>query len=661
MATTTTRTPGTGLAVPVLSEPTGLGEQAKPWTAMGLLLLAASAERMAVHLSGHEAELALGTAGAAFVVAVVLATRSKRRPMSKHLRRRFIAAVWGAAGWLTYVAASGLTWGAAATLTTVGALLSLLYWREHRIYGGPEVQILPAAEDDSDLFIRRWADNLGGKGRPLGGSKLTDREVIRSGYRYTLRLVPADHSVSKVQGMNLRSGLELLPGQQVIVEEHPTLPAPAALLTIVTKSTVTADQPWPGPAGAFDPATGSVNMGPFADGEGIARWAVYRQDGIFGGFLQGGQGSGKSRLLETIAMSCASSISHPTAVWFGCGQNGDSSPLLVDTADYVATTAEAVLDMLTAAEKVMTVNGIENRMNRQRGFTPTLDRPGLLIVIDEFHNFLDYKAIGPIGLQIQNKMVKIAREGRKVGVALILATQEPLLAAFGHPSKADLLRSCLLMGNGVMLRSETNNAKQVFKVEVNPREFPSLPGYAYLARPAEGERQAPFRGYYVNDEQIRRWAHSFPWHSLPARQAQYAGSRYAKRREVADVQRHEDEELLAMLDAGSFEELQEISREMDLVEAESFGDSMPSFARVVKFWENNPAAAHEGTAAERGALSEGQRKVLAAIQAGHHEPRAIKQVTGYRTTHTHNLLNSLEDAGLIEKASYGKYRLAGAF
>jgi hypothetical protein len=110
-------------------------EQRKPWTAMGLILLAASAERMAAHLTGEEQALAYGTAVLAFACAVVLGFRSRHRLMGKHLRRRFIAAVWGSAGWLTYVAACGLTWGAAATLTTVGSLLSLLFWREHRVYG----------------------------------------------------------------------------------------------------------------------------------------------------------------------------------------------------------------------------------------------------------------------------------------------------------------------------------------------------------------------------------------------------------------------------------------------------------------------------------------------------------------------------------------------
>jgi hypothetical protein len=647
-------TTGQALALPVPAEDTGLTEQRKPWLAMGLILIAASAERMAAHLSGHEAELAYGTAVVAFACAVVIGARSRHRLMGKHLRRRFIAAVWGSATWLTYVAAAGLSWGAVATLAAVGSLLSLLYWREHRIYGAPEV--LPLTLDDADdLFADRWKKNLSGSEGSLVGSRLTDRQVIRSGYRYTLRLVPGKHTVSKVQGMNatLRSGLELMPGQEVIIEDHPTLPSPMALITIVTKSTVQIDQPWPGPELAFDSSVGSVNLGPFADGEGIARWSVYRQDGIFGGFIQGGQGSGKSRMVEVIAMACASSISHPTTVWFGCGQNGDSSPLLLESVDYPATTDQAMYDMLLAAEAVMKVNGIENRLQRLRGFTPTAERPGLLIIVDEFHNFLD-EAKTPLARKIQDLMVKIAREGRKVGVALILATQEPLLGAFGHPQKADLLRACLLTGNGVLLRSETNNAKQVFKVDIDPRSFPKLPGWAYLARPAIGERMAPFRGYFVKDAQIDRWARSFPWRELPTRQARYAGSRYARRREVAAQQHADDLALLDMLDAGMQLDLDETMKRLgqavdDAVPQASFGDHMPGFARVPKFWD-----APSGTVE----LTEGQSKVLAAIRSGHERPADIIASTGYSSAHVHATLNELMERELVERPRTGRYQPA---
>jgi hypothetical protein len=639
--------------------PTGLGPQIKPFTAMGLLLIAASAERMAVHLAGHEAELACGTAATAFVIAVVVAMRSKK--MDKHLRRRFIAGAWGAAGWLTYVAAAGLTWGAVATLTAVGGLLSLLYLRMHRIYGEAEVLVAEQRLDQSTLYIQRWQRNLA-KG-DFEGSELTEPKEIGSGYRYTLRLVPGRQSVSKVLGgLDLYGGLELENGQSVIVERHPILPAPQAQLTVVTQSTVVDDQPWPGPERAFDPRNGSVNLGPFVDGEGIAQCCIYRKDGMFGGFLQGSPGSGKSRMVEIIAVACAASISHPTIVWFGCGQNGDSSRMLVRRADRVALTHETMLEMLTEAEKVMTVNGIENRKAGCNGFTPTTERPGLLLIIDEFHDFVD-ETKHRLANVIQEKMVNIARKGRKVGVALILATQEPKLGAFGNPKHADLLRSCLLNGFGILLRTLTNNAKQIFKVEIDPTMFPAdQPGYAFLARPASEARSAPFRGFFVDDAALDQWSGQIIWHELPRRQANYAGSTYANRHLVAQKQSDEDEALLALLDSGMLDELQALSAEMDRVEAQqaervmnvpsTFGEHMPGFARVAKFWEQS-APVQAGPE-----LNEGQRKVLAAIRNGHRSPKTIANVTGYSLAWVHEAMKTLMQLELIERSGYGEYRIA---
>lgn len=650
-------------------------EAKKPWLAMGLLLLAASAERTAVHATGFEQEIALGWAAAAFCTAVVVGHRSRHRLMGKHLRRRFIAAVWSAAGWLMYVGACGLTWGAAATLTAVGATLSLLFWREHRIHGRPKgrpLNLQPVG--DGDMFATRWENNLAGKGKQFAESELTEMEIIRSGYRYTLELVPGEHTIEMVMGAvaRIRSGLQLLPGQEVIIEVHPDLPSPAALLTIVTKSTIRVDLPWPGPERAWDAERGSVVMGPFADGEGVALFSIYRKDGMFGGFIQGGTGSGKSRALETIALACASSVSHPTVVWFACGQNGDSSPLLMEKADATASTPEQLLKMLDAAIQVGRINGLENRVNGLenraaglRGFQPTPDRPGLLIFVDEFHNFLNEKKLGKLALTIQDRMAMIIRELRKAGVALILATQDPLLGAFGHPKGADVMRANLLVGNGIMMRSESNNAKQVFKVDVNARDFPDLPGYGYLARPFPGDRQAPFRFYYVNDEAIKQWADSFTWRSLSVKQArmveQFAGRWYATRHEQAAAQREKDRRLLADLESEIF------TPDVTAPAGERFTPTtggagvtgMPGFDEVVKFWEKTPAPVHEPSAANR--LGEGHQKVLAAILGGANRPQLIMDVTGLGKTRVHDVLKELTAMELIHQPTgYGTYALLPA-
>jgi hypothetical protein len=648
MTTTPTKTAATDDA--------GISRQVAPYAAISAVILAAGAARVAAHATGAEAVTANTVAGAAFVIAVVVAHASKRRILSKALRRRFTAAVYLGASWLAYVAHTGLTWGATFALTMLGTGLSLLWWKTHRIpyENEPAPSLSPIDVPDDDLYTTRWAQNLGAASRAYGGSYLTDLEIIRAGYRYVLRLVPGVHTVAQVRNQpdTLRSGLGLMPGQDVIVEEHPTLPAPAAILTIVTRSPVREPRVWPGPEAGFDTATGSVNLGPFVDGEGPpGKWSVYKRDGIFGGYLQGAPGSGKSRMIEQIACSLAASTSHPTVIWYGDGQNGDSSPMLVKHADYVATTFESIYEMLASAIRVMKINGVENRLAGQVGFHPTKARPGLVVIVDECHKPLSAQENPLLAAATQHLMATIAREGRKVGVALIMASQSPTLDAFGGAGNdADTLRSSLLAGNGVILRSKTPNAKTVFGVDVDPRQFPKLPGYAYLCDPEEGARSAPFRGYWITDELAGYWPPRIGWRSLPRRQGNFAGPTYARRHEIAVQQADTDARLLELADLGIVSDNMVPTIQAAAHVVAGFGDGHPAVVPVRRFWLH--AVPDEAKPAE---LLPGQRKVLDAIVAGHTSPLALRTTTGYSESQVHNLLGELQALGRIVKARHGHY------
>ncbi|WP_025620663.1 hypothetical protein [Salinispora cortesiana] len=448
--------------------------------------------------------------------------------------------------------------------------------------------------------------------------------------------------------------------QQALAEARYT--APTALLTVVTRPPISRSQPWPGPQDGFDPRHGCVRLGPFADGEGVACWRVYTADSMWGGYIQGAQGSGKSRFIDQIAMSCAASTSHPTIVWYGDGQRGDSSPLLVAHADYAATTFEGIYNMVQAAIRVMKINGVENRLNRQNGFTPTDARPGLLVILDECHKPLSAAENPLLATATQQALASIAREGRKVGVGLLMASQSVTLDAFGgtgNSNLADTLRSCLLAGNGLILRSKTPNAKTVFGVDISPKTFPKLPGYGYLCDPDPGARSAPFRGYHVTDELAEYWPGRITWRSLPDRQANMAGTHYARRHQVASEQRFADEMLLAMADAGTVEDIEALERSMDTAAASNTtvdvidlgGAHHPPVRRIEKFWQQ-PAA--------RPVLSTGQAKVLDAIRAGHTGPKDIVAATGYSASQVYNLLEQLTDQQQISKARYGHYQATAA-
>ncbi|PWR08558.1 hypothetical protein DKT68_15185 [Micromonospora acroterricola] len=608
----------------------GLRQQLAPHAAVGALVVAAGAARIAVHAVGDEKAVAVWVAGAAFVIAVVAASRIRRRVFDKKARRRALAFVAVAVGWLTGVTLAGLSLGAIGLLMAVGYGLSMHWWRQH-----PVGLIQPKVTRSA--YQRLWAENVGSSDGVLPGSRLTNAEPIGAGIRYTLRLRPGKQHVGMVvdKMKTVRGGLKLRGDQQLIVEAHPTEPEPTALLTVVTNSPVQKGVLWPGPA-AFDSETGRVQLGPYADGEGTAFWRAYTDNRLWGGFIQGGTGSGKSRLIDSLAMSLASSTSHPTVVWYGDGQGGASSPLLMRHADLFAGTFERILAMVAGMHFVMLLRQRENVQHGHEGFTPTADRPGLLGIIDECHKPLLEAENPEYWKRTQQLAATISREGGKVGVALVLASQEPTLNAFGGAGSryCEALRSSLLTGNGIMLAGDDPNAKTIFGVKENPKEFPTGGGYGLVAKPAPGARQALFRSTYLDDRSKTIWPTRFTWRSLDGTQAGVAVQGYRTRERTFAERR-------AVVDGVSLiaePRRPEPAAGGDGAALESFGGAaFPSWSVMV-------AQAQQEA---RKLLGPSHAKVVDAIRAGHTSPARIAEAIELSVRQVHNLLGDLAEAGQV--------------
>ncbi|MBQ1064455.1 hypothetical protein [Micromonospora sp. C41] len=621
----------------------GLRQQLAPHAAVGALVVAAAAARVAVHVTGDEQVVATWVAGAAFVVGVVAATRLRRRPLDKKSRRRALAFIGVAAGWLTAVTVTGLSLGAVGVLMALGYGLSLHWWRQH-----PVGLIQPKSE-----YQRLWAENNGASDGALPGSRLTKPEPIKAGIRYALKLRAGKQTLEQAVAAigRLRGGLHLLPDQQMLLEPHPTEPEPTLLLTIVTKSPIKQAVDWPGPE-AFDPATGRVRLGPYADGEGVATWRAYTDNRLWGGFIQGGSGSGKSRLIESIAFSLAAAESHPTVIWYGDGQRGASSPLLMKHADLFAGTYDQIEAMLVGMELLMVLRQQENVERELEGFAPIEDRPGVLGVIDECHKVFDKEQNVRSARTCQRIAATIAREGGKVGVNLLLASQEPTLGAFGGAGNndAEVLRSNLLSGNGVMLAGSDPNAKTIFGVEDNPKKFPRYGGYGMVTTPAPGERQAHFRGYYLNDKLRAYWPGRIVWRCLSAPEGYVAlGRDYGTRaRSYADRK--------ASLSAPR----RTVERGAAEPQPAAGGDgaALEAFGAVAfpPSWETFVAQAQQEARKE---LGPSHAKVLDAIAAGHTSPQRIADEIGLSVRQVHNLLGTLMEAGRV-RGGGRRYEVAEA-
>lgn len=620
----------------------GLGAQAAPWATMGALVVAAAACRVAVNVTGAEQETALTVAGVAFTAAVVTAWATRRRITDRRMRHRFVAALYLAAGWLTTVTATGLTLGAVATLTIFGCGLSLLWWREHRIGPG-----LPPVVVSATDYAARWAENLASPGAALAGSKVSGEHPVAGGARFTVRLVPGKQELSTITGAigKVRTGLGLRRTDELMAEYHPTLDQSHIQVTVLEKAPVLMrDNVWPG-ADAYNPTTGRVSLGPYVDGNGHATWRVYSSDSIWGGFLVGGQGSGKTRLMEGIVMSVVAST--PTVVWFadGHGESGASSRLLRDHADYFAGTPDQLRAMLAGAHLVAAARLDDMMIDDLEGFTPTEARPGLIIVIDECHKFFEHD-------DIQELAANLITEYRKVGITIVAATQTGMLdRAFGTGKHADALRSALLTGNGVVLRIKSASIKDVLKLAFDPREFPPIAGYG---RMVDEERGAAFRGFRVTDRQVVELPKRMRWRCLSVGEAAAFGPGYAKRKDVRAKAREDALRRRQARQAGVHIPPQAATPTGPL----SGGSAAPQ--AVAELLEDVVFPVWPGSVEPQFEPSESHRKVLDAVAAGVTQAKEIQAAIGLSRARFYQLAPDLIAHGYLGKTGQGpaaKYHL----
>ena len=649
--------------------------QTRPFVAMSLLVAAAGAARAAAHLTGDQADVATATAGAAFVAAVVVSVAT-RRLSGKRARRWATICSLAAASWLTWVAHVGLSFDA---VTLLGMLTFVLlawpsgadrssYWERHRIPDTVPAEpepAMPAAEARLEGYAHLWATYCGGTSNgPLLGSWLTSHETMDSGERFVLQLVPGKHFLGDViQALpKLRTGLHLMPNQDLIVERHPVLNETCLQLTIVTKSKALhqGSVDWPGPN--YDPAAGTIALGPFIDDDGLARWNLYVDNRMRGGAVFGATGSGKSRLLDSLGLSMAATDC--TVVWFGDPQQGASSPMLSKHADYVARGVPAIREMLAMAMLVKELRELENAYHGLEGFVPSPQRPGLAILIDECHEaFADP--------EIQYMATILARAGGKLGIAIVAASQTVTQDTFGTASRAkdaEALRSSLFAGNLLLFYLESPNAKSILRLDVDPSQFPKIAGYAYRVNRTGKGRSAPLRCFYLRDEIRDDWAGRIVWRGLDDGASGTIGDAYRRRKEQAAADR---ESLAAKIAA-----LHEGKRPAAAPAAAAAGPAVAtvraaapaasallaiSTENVIAFptWPPQVRPAVPEPAAEAPVppllATERGKRLYDLVNAGVNRFGELQERSGYSETHTRNTLKALAAAGLIADAGHGKW------
>jgi NTP pyrophosphatase (non-canonical NTP hydrolase) len=616
-----------------------LRRQLRPYLILGGLWAGATAVHYAGRAAGDAAGLLVVVPAGAGAVWLMVAYRRRK------LTGRYAAGLTAGALWCGWVAAAGPSWLAAAALLTVGYAASLRWWRRWRI-PDPPVDPAPPPGPDPMYPPRLWAAHNAGTGGPLPDSRLTGETTVAAGERYDLHLVPGKQTLSgALQALpKLRTGLRLLPSQDLILERHPVLDESVLSATIVRRSPVlTADVSWPGRT--YDPAAGTITLGPYVDGDGIAEWQVHTANRLHGGFLAGSTGSGKSRMLEALGLGYAEA---GCVVWFGDPQGGASSPFLAEHADDAGLSLDGIRAMLQQALRLKQYRQAENHLNRWEGWTPEQARPGLALVIDECHQATAVK-------DLQAMLTVLAREGGKVGIVLVLASQVATLDAFGESAgnAADALRSSVCSGNLVILRSKTRNTQRVLPgVDVDATVFPRIPGYAYLIDDTGTRRTAPFRGWYLTDQARDTAAGVVIWPELDQAGALVAGESYQNRRALAAAALAAQAELHAAM-AGMTWQPAPPAVQAAPVRA---GD-MPTPAALPKWSDYAPAA---GVGGNRPESTPPVRRtavdvIAELVAAGVSSPGELQIRSGYGETQVRNALRELVDVGRVRKVRHGEY------
>lgn len=460
---------------------------------------------------------AVTAAGASAATAGWAAWRLRESRLARHIKtirtRRKIrgnakVAVGAGSVWLMTAA----TWTPAGPdgimqLTLLGGGLAIgapYLWRNRRrgITSDPvaEIEAAPTVEDPR---LTRFREHFCDHG-PLTDARLTGFTTVPGGFQFHIELLIAHRGTFRdIKRLEDEiAALYGVPFDHVSVEPPEDRSARSAVITVLTATDAhERDEPWDGTS-TYDPETGCVRLGRYADGA-ASWWRLHKPySGIASGIVAGVQGSGKTGTLHVVsaeagqAKLCSVCLGEGTcdpcdprricAVWMGDPQ---CQPFAVwrGRADLTAWGPLACVRMLSWLHAAMRYRADRRgrmewtdhlgRRNTGKGwFDPQPGEPLVLGVIDEWPIISTDPELGPIAAQF---VLDILREGRKVGIGLVLGTQEADVDVLGDRGVRNLLREF----NACVHRTD-RLAKQMLAIDGDPEDLPAdVHGISYLKGP----------------------------------------------------------------------------------------------------------------------------------------------------------------------------------
>lgn len=474
-----------------------------PWMAGGAYaasgeLGAVLAEMTSVSTLGG---LGIAAAGAAATTAVVW-KRIKALP-SRHWARLRAGAAAGCATCLALpVSPLEMPWHASLLATGMAALVgtSARYWRENApayppMGGYPTVEQVATEnatavdepeEDELDediaAVIADWNTYVRQKGQILPDAGLEFSESFEYGETFTVSLVRGKQRFEHLQQKLADIAYALdIPEDDLSVDRNPDPRRQLEpKLSVITRR---PDTTYTGPVIVHEDDGVFIELGPYTDGLGMVRYQLLAgqlskeelakgaapRGSAMGGYVLGDKGSGKTRLMESIALGA---MAAGVQVWYLDPQGGASAPILAKYAPWALMGVDApnpadaakprvfgnVEDLLEALEGVVQIRQDENADADASGFQHTQERPMILVMIDECHQV--FGAVDPATeTRYGKRFGDIDRVARKLGIAFFGGSQAPTQDVFGGDTT---LRNGMAGGNGFVLKYNGSNAKLAF-------------------------------------------------------------------------------------------------------------------------------------------------------------------------------------------------------
>ena len=591
-----------------------------PWYA-ALTLAAAAGLGWLVKLVDQAAGLwtAVGFACTVGFVGWLWAQRTKR------WRTRLYAATIFAIGWLLVAAQTGPSRWLFITLAGGTILLGLRWWKTIRI-PHPLAPATPEPERKAGPFEQLWNDHIADQSGVLPKSYLSDKDTSRdNAARYTVNLRPGKQTITQLLGSLERvAGGLMVPVKRVVLEPHPNESPNQGLLTVVKTSPIDETVAYQG-ARITGEGRHLLDLGPFGDGDGYAQWRMWQPGekpmtgSWLSGFIVGGTGIGKSRLMELLAAGYMAS--GYSVVWFADPQGGASSPGLQQYADWYVD-SDGVPTMLAALERIAYWRERENSDKKWTRFDPSPERPGIVVFLDECQ--VTFKKYGA-------RWADLARKTQKVGISFVGLTQYASLENLGGQEP---LRSSLLANAIVMKTNSKTNGQLIAGLDFDSEQLPKIPGFGYIIRVDASGRTAPFRSEYLAEPE--EWFARYPMPPLDQLSVNAAGDPYKLRRETAVEQQLANRRELEQMRGGSQPPLPTVVDEP---------------AEVVAF----PPAP---TLAQPELKRAGREAILEALLEGPRTPKVLREATGLSEPRVGQLLKALTEDGTAIKLGHGLYDLS---